>query len=67
MLIEIFKSKIHRVRVTQADRNYVGSVTIDEELLEAANIFEGARSRLSTTTTASASKHILLKVKGAAV
>ncbi len=46
MLIEIFKSKIHRVRVTQADLNYVGSVTIDEELLEAANIFEGEKVQI---------------------
>ncbi len=38
MVIEILKSKIHRVKVTQAELNYVGSITIDEELLEAANI-----------------------------
>ncbi|MCS6930273.1 MAG: aspartate 1-decarboxylase [Saprospiraceae bacterium] len=43
MLIQVFKSKIHRVRVTQADLNYMGSITIDEELLEAANIVEGER------------------------
>ena len=38
MHIEVMKSKIHRVTVTQADLNYIGSITIDEELLEAANI-----------------------------
>ena len=38
MQIEVMKSKIHRVTVTQADLNYIGSITIDEELLEAANI-----------------------------
>lgn len=38
MFIEVMKSKIHRVRVTQAELNYVGSITIDEDLLEAANI-----------------------------
>ena len=38
MIIEILKSKIHRVKVTQAELNYVGSITIDEDLLEAANI-----------------------------
>ncbi|HIT80797.1 MAG TPA: aspartate 1-decarboxylase [Candidatus Caccoplasma merdavium] len=43
MLIEVLKSKIHRVTVTQADLNYIGSITIDEELLEAANIIEGER------------------------
>lgn len=40
MQIEVFKSKIHRVRITQAELNYVGSITIDEELMEAANIIE---------------------------
>ena len=38
MQIEVMKSKIHRVTVTQADLNYIGSITIDEELMEAANI-----------------------------
>ncbi|HLT41188.1 MAG TPA: aspartate 1-decarboxylase [Sphingobacteriaceae bacterium] len=38
MIIEVLKSKIHRVRVTQAELNYVGSITIDEALIEAANI-----------------------------
>lgn len=40
MQIEILKSKIHRVHVTQADLNYVGSITIDEDLLDAANMVE---------------------------
>ncbi len=43
MFIEIFKSKIHRVRVTEADLNYVGSITIDEDLLDAANILVGEK------------------------
>ncbi|MBS7565883.1 aspartate 1-decarboxylase [Mucilaginibacter sp. Bleaf8] len=38
MIIEVLKSKIHRVKVTQAELNYVGSITIDEDLIEAANI-----------------------------
>lgn len=38
MVIEVLKSKIHRVRVTQAELNYVGSITIDEDLMDAANI-----------------------------
>jgi aspartate 1-decarboxylase len=46
MFIEVFKSKIHRVRVTQADLNYIGSITIDEELLEAANIAEGEKVQI---------------------
>ncbi len=43
MKIEVLKSKIHRVSVTGADLNYIGSVTIDEELMEAANLIEGER------------------------
>ena len=46
MLLEVLKSKIHRVTVTQADLNYIGSITIDEELLEAANIIEGERGHI---------------------
>ncbi len=38
MTIEVLKSKIHRVKVTQAELNYVGSITIDEDLMDAANI-----------------------------
>ena len=38
MLIEVLKTKIHRVTVTEANLNYIGSITIDEELMEAANI-----------------------------
>lgn len=38
MFIEVMKSKLHRVRVTQAELNYVGSITIDEDLLDAAQI-----------------------------
>ncbi len=38
MLIEVLKSKIHRVTVTQADLNYIGSITIDEDLMDAAGI-----------------------------
>ena len=40
MNIEVLKSKIHRVRVTEADLNYIGSVTIDENLMDAANLIE---------------------------
>ena len=43
MLIEMMKSKIHRVTVTQADLNYVGSITIDSDLLRAADILPGQR------------------------
>lgn len=43
MFINVFKSKIHRIKVTQAELNYVGSITIDEAILEAANIQENER------------------------
>lgn len=43
MQIEVLKSKIHRVTVTGADLNYVGSITIDEDLLDAANMIEGEK------------------------
>ena len=38
MFIQVVKSKIHRVKVTQADLNYIGSITIDEDLMDAANL-----------------------------
>ncbi|RPI44925.1 MAG: aspartate 1-decarboxylase, partial [Bacteroidetes bacterium] len=40
MTIEIVKSKIHRVTITEADLNYIGSITIDEDLMDAANLIE---------------------------
>jgi aspartate 1-decarboxylase len=46
MLLQIHKSKIHRATVTQANLNYVGSITIDEELMEASNIIEGERVQI---------------------
>jgi aspartate 1-decarboxylase len=41
--IEVLKSKIHRVKITQAELHYVGSITIDEDLMDAANIIEGEK------------------------
>jgi aspartate 1-decarboxylase len=43
MRIEILKSKIHRAKVTQAELHYVGSITIDEALMDAANLIEGEK------------------------
>lgn len=43
MRIEVLKSKIHRVKITQAELHYVGSITIDETLMEAANLIEGEK------------------------
>ena len=46
MQIQVVKSKIHRVKVTGADLNYIGSITIDEDLLDAANITEGEKVQI---------------------
>ena len=43
MQIEILKSKIHRVKITEADLNYIGSITIDEDLMDAANLIENEK------------------------
>ena len=43
MLLNILKSKIHRVQVTEANLEYIGSITIDEALMEEANIYAGER------------------------
>ncbi|WP_373516485.1 aspartate 1-decarboxylase [Pricia sp.] len=43
MQIEVVKSKIHRVKCTGADLNYIGSITIDEDLMDAANIIRGEK------------------------
>lgn len=57
MTIEVLKSKIHRVTVTEARLDYIGSITIDSLLLEAANILPASASTSSTTTTAKGSTH----------
>lgn len=43
MNIEVVKSKIHRVSITESDLNYIGSITIDEDLMEAANLIENEK------------------------
>lgn len=43
MLIEVVKSKLHRLTVTEANLNYIGSITIDEDLMDAANLIEGEK------------------------
>ena len=46
MLVEVLKSKIHRVKITEADLNYIGSITIDANLVEAANMIEGEKVQI---------------------
>ena len=46
MKVQVVKSKIHRASVTQADLNYIGSITIDRDLMDAANLIEGERVQI---------------------
>jgi aspartate 1-decarboxylase len=46
MQVEVLKSKIHRVTVTEADLNYIGSITLDPDLMEAANMIEGEKVQI---------------------
>ncbi len=46
MFVEILKSKIHRVKITQAELHYVGSIAIDEDLMDAANIIENEKVQI---------------------
>src|SRR6056300_518647 len=50
MQIHVVKSKIHRVKVTGADLNYIGSITIDEDLMDAANIVSGEKVQVVNNT-----------------
>ncbi len=43
MQIEVLKSKIHRVKITESNLNYIGSITIDEDLMDAANMIENEK------------------------
>ncbi len=62
MMIEVLKSKIHCARVTEANLNYMGSITIDEDLLDAANMIPVKRCISLTITMVSVLKPILSKV-----
>jgi len=46
MQIQVVKSKIHRVKVTGAELNYIGSITIDEDLMDAANVIQGEKVQI---------------------
>lgn len=50
MLVNVVKSKIHRVKVTGAELNYIGSITIDEALMSASNIIEGEKVQIVNVT-----------------
>ena len=61
MMIEVLKSKLHCVRVTEANLNYMGSITIDEDLMDAANM-PVRKCTLWIIITARGLKLILLRV-----
>ena len=63
MLVNIFKSKIHRVKVTQAELNYVGSITIDEDLLDAANMIEHEKIQVVNVNNGERIETYLIKGK----
>ena len=46
MMITMLRSKLHRLTVTQADLNYIGSITLDPDLLDAAGLFEGEKVQI---------------------
>lgn len=46
MVIEVLKSKVHRVAITEADLNYVGSLTLDEDLMDAAGMIENEKVQI---------------------
>ena len=56
MLVELLKSKIHRVTVTEANLSYIGSITIDTDLIEAANILPGEKVQIVNNNMGLASR-----------
>lgn len=63
MFIEIVKSKIHRVTVTEANLNYIGSITVDEDLLDAANLI--ANEKVSIVNNNNGERFDTYIIKGA--
>jgi aspartate 1-decarboxylase len=64
MQIQVVKSKIHRVKVTGADLNYIGSITIDETLMNASNLIEG--EKVSIVNINNGERFETYAIKGAA-
>ena len=62
MFIEVVKSKIHRVTVTEANLNYIGSITIDEDLLDAANLI--ANEKVSIVNNNNGERFSTYVIKG---
>lgn len=63
MVIEVLKSKIHRAVITEANLNYVGSLTLDEDLMEAANMIEGEKITVVNVNNGARLETYLIKGK----
>ena len=63
MQVNMLKSKIHRATVVQSELDYVGSITVDEELMEAQEYMNMKKFKLQTLTMETDLKHTLLQVK----
>lgn len=63
MQIQVLKSKVHRAVITEADLNYVGSLTLDEELMEAANMIEGEKIQIVNVNNGERIETYLIKGK----
>jgi aspartate 1-decarboxylase len=63
MDIEVLKSKVHRVTITEANLNYVGSLTLDEDLMDAANMIEHEKIQVVNLNTGSRIETYLIKGK----
>ena len=63
MQIEILKSKVHRAVITEADLNYIGSLTLDEDLMDAANMIENEKVQVVNVNNGSRIETYLIKGK----
>jgi len=63
MEIEVLKSKVHRVAITEANLNYVGSLTLDEDLMDAANMIENEKVQIVNVNNGSRIETYLIKGK----
>jgi aspartate 1-decarboxylase len=63
MIIELLKSKVHRVTITEADLNYVGSLTLDEDIMDSANMIENEKVQIVNVNNGSRIETYLIKGK----
>jgi aspartate 1-decarboxylase len=63
MIIELLKSKVHRVTITEADLNYIGSLTLDEDIMDAANMIENEKVQIVNVNNGTRIETYLIKGK----